>query len=108
MIGLKSKIKDRDYRIPEFVALGLILNNERFLLQSTGYIYSSKRIQEGIEYEFVVAEFDEPTEKITIENNFAEKDTDFEAVLFSEENQWRGKKEEFRRLEAILKEEGII
>jgi len=108
MIGLTSNIKGREYRIADFVILSLILTQGRFLLEGTGYIFSSLRIKEGIEYEFIVAEFDEPTEKITKENDFAERDFDFETSLFSEESQWRHKLQEFHRLESILKERGEI
>ncbi|EEI90514.1 hypothetical protein HMPREF0765_3830 [Sphingobacterium spiritivorum ATCC 33300] len=108
MIGIVNYEKGREYRNPETVILNLLLDQKRFLIEGGGYIYASKRIKEGIEYEFIVAEFDEPSERITKENDFAERDADFEDSLFSEESQWQYKLQEFRRLEAILKEEGII
>ncbi|MDR2272482.1 MAG: hypothetical protein LBF27_16365 [Sphingobacterium sp.] len=108
MIGLTSNIKGREYRIVDFVVLNLNLDQERFSLEGTGYIFSDRRIKEGIEYEFIVAEFDEPTERITKENDFAEREIDFLTFFFSEENQWRYKLQEFRRLESILKERGEI
>lgn len=104
MIGLVTKKDGREYRIPEFVILSLISDQQRFLLEGAGYIFSSQRIKDGIEYEFIISEFEEPSEQISA----PELDPEFEEMLFSEENQWKLKLQSYRKLEAILKERGSL
>lgn len=108
MIGLLTRRKEREYRIPGFLLISLLSNHQRFLLEGTGHIFSSQKIKEGIEYDFVIAEFGEPSEQISKENDFSERDCEFEEELFSEDRQWKYKLQLFQRLEAILKEEGLI
>lgn len=108
MIGLYTIRNGREYRILDHVVISLVMSQQRFVLEGTGYIYSFHKIKEGIEYDFTVSEFEEPTGKISQEDDFAEIDHDFEKEVFSEENQLRLKRQEFRRLEKILKQERLI
>lgn len=104
MIGLVTQKEGREYRIPHFVILSLISDQQRFLMEGAGYIFLSQRIKEGIEYEFIISEFEEPSEQISA----LELDPGFEEILFNEENQWKLKLQSYRKLEAILKERGLI
>lgn len=108
MIGLITTRGGQEYRIPEFVILNLILDQKRFHLEAAGYIYSSQKLTEGIEYEFVVSEFYEASELNPTGPDSKEIDAEFEKVYYSEESQWQNKLQNFRRLEAILKQEGLI
>ncbi|KAA8485066.1 hypothetical protein BDE36_2220 [Arcticibacter tournemirensis] len=104
MIGLVTQKEGREYRIPQFAILSLISDQQRFLIEGAGYIFSSQRMKEGIEYEFLISEFEEPSEQISA----PELDHEFEEALFSEENQWKHKLQLYRKLEAILKERGVL
>lgn len=108
MLGLTTKIKDREYRIPDYIVLRLIVGRQEFILEGNGYITSFQKIREGIEYEFTVQEFDEPTEKISLDNNFAYIDQEYTKMIEDEELQWQFKLQQYRSLETVLKEKGLI
>lgn len=108
MIGLISNIKGREYRIINNLIIGFILEQDRFHIEGGGYICFLQRIEIGAEFEFRVANFKEPTEKLSEINDFSVVDVAFEEELYSEENQKRLKLMEFKKLEAILRKEGRI
>lgn len=108
MIGLTTSRAGRSYRIPEFVIFSLILDQNRFLLESGGHIFSSQKIKQGLEYEFLISEFEEPSTVISEEENALEIDYEFEKERFSEEAQWEYKLQTFKRLESILMKEDLI
>jgi hypothetical protein len=107
MVGLVTHRAGREYRIPTYVIISLV-NQERFSLEGTGHIFSFRNIKDDLEYEFVISEFEQPSEQISEENDFSERDYEFEEAYFSEKAQWEYKLQTFRRLETILKEKGII
>jgi len=108
MIGLTTKIKDREYKIPDYIVLSLIVGRQEFIMEGNGYITSFQKIREGIEYEFTVQEFDEPTERIPQDDNYADIDQEYTKMIEDEELQWQFKLQQYRSLEAVLKEGGLI
>ena len=106
MIGLTTNRAGRNYRIPQFVIFSLILDQNRFSVEGTGYIFSSQKIKQGLEHEFTVSEFEEPSTIISEEKIALEIDDEFEKERFSEEAQWEHKLQTFKRLEILLKQEG--
>lgn len=77
------------------------------------FVISNRIAREGIEIEIEVAEFDETSAVITPENRdeICPADQEYQKLL-EEQNtmewQWQKKLEIFRRIEAVLKEEGLI
>ncbi len=108
MTGLFTLRNGREYRIPGPVILSLVNSRNEFILEDSGYICSYQKIKEGITYEFTITEFEEPTEMLSQYNDFSEIDPEYIKMIEDEELQWQYKLQQFRRLEAILKEEGII
>lgn len=106
MVVLVTKIKGKTYKTSGYLAFSL--NKNTFILQGNGHISSFQRTQEGIEFEFNIEEFDDGMEKNLAGNNFSEIDPEYTKLIEDEDLQWQYKLEHFRRLEAIMKEEGII
>lgn len=108
MIGLKINKNDYEFRIPDYLVFHLDSIRQKLVVEGTGYLFSFLKANENIEYEILIADFAEPSEKISSNNDVADIDTELEKTLRNEEWMLQKKLEEFKRLEKILKEEGII
>ena len=108
MIGLKCIRAGREYRILLPITISLIFTREEFILEGGGDIHSRRRIKEGIEYEFTVADIDQPTERLSRNNDFSEVDPEYLKMVKDEQLQWEFKLQVFRKLEALLTAEGLI
>ncbi|GHE37048.1 hypothetical protein [Sphingobacterium griseoflavum] len=108
MKGLITKRNGRDYRIPCAVVLCIAAPRDGFILEGGGYIHSRQKLEENIEYEFELVEIDRPSEMLSQDNDFSEVDFEHEKLIEGDDYQLRQDMQEFRRLEAILKEEGTI
>lgn len=108
MIGLKINKNDYEFRIPDYLVFHLDSKQHKFVVEGTGYLFSFLKADKNIEYEILIADFAEPSEKISSNNDVADIDTELEKMMRSEEWILQKKLEEFKRLEKILKEEGII
>gem|GEM_PF-6878988 len=62
----------------------------------------------GTEYLFTVEEFDQVSNLISVENTLSDVDVDFEKHLHRKESVSTMWLKEFRRLESILKEQGVL
>ncbi len=105
MIGVKTNWKDQEYRIPGDILLSL--NQDTLILQSE-YLSIWKTAEEETEFEFTISDFDRATGEILENLNFSHVDVDYQKLVEDEEWQLQKRLEEFRRLEAILKKEGLI
>lgn len=105
MFGIKTNWKEKDYRIPENVVFHL--NQEVLSLQSE-YLCIWKLSKVGVEFDLVVSDFENPSDKLSDNLEGEYIDLDYQNLVDSEEREWQIKLEEFRRLEIILKKEGII
>lgn len=105
MIGIKTNWKKQEYRIPETILLSL---NQDVLSFQSEYLSIWKIAKVGIEFELIVSDFDEPSDRSSENHNGSYVDLDYHHLVHSEEWEWQKKLEEFRRLETILKKEGII
>lgn len=103
MIGIETIWKSREYKIPTTMLLSL--NQETLILQSE-YLSVFKIAEIGTEFTFSISDFDMPIDNIIKNPNFS--DLEYQKLIQNEEWQMQKRLEEFRRLEAILKEEGII
>ncbi|WP_140937648.1 hypothetical protein [Sphingobacterium lumbrici] len=105
MFGIKTNWEKKDYRIPETIVFHL--DQDVFSLQSE-YLSIWKLSKVGIELDLIVSDFDNPSNKLSDNLEGAYIDLDYKNLVHSEEWEWEKKLEEFRRLEVILKKEGII
>jgi len=108
MIGLTTTRNKRNYKLPNHVILNINIYRQEFRLEGMGYISSFQKLKEGIEYQFTVAEFEYPSERISENNDFSEVDFEYTKMIDDKDLQLQFKLEEFHRLKAVLKEEGLI
>lgn len=118
MIGFIITHLGRQYKIGPLDANAHIfatLARDEFILEGGGldpFISSFQKIRDGIEFEVEVTEFDETSAPITGDNymDIVYVDPEYQKKLDgrSEDWEWEWKLERFRRIESILKEEGLI
>ena len=103
MIGLIVKYMDKIYKVGtpgEGVTLSSCIVRKEFILEAGGMQHGF--VREGIEFEVEVAEFDKASEPLS-ETNQPIIDPDYPR---EEDPDWKLK--HFRKLEKILKEEGLL
>ena len=108
MIGITFKRNNRNYRVPSYVTMGLHSDHNKLVFEGDEYLSAVERISKNKIYEFEISEFVEPSDKINTFNNEEESDTEFRNELESDEMVWQRKLATFKRLEKILKDEGVI
>ena len=109
MIGLIVKYMDKIYKVGtpgEGVTLSSCIVRKEFILEAGGmqhgFVGIFRKLREGIEFEVEVAEFDKASEPLS-ETNQPIIDPDYPR---EEDPDWKLK--HFRKLEKILKEEGLL
>ena len=109
MIGLIVKYMDKIYKVGtpgEGVTLSSCIVRKEFILEAGGmqhgFVGIFRNLREGIEFEVEVAEFDTASEPLS-ETNQPIIDPDYPR---EEDPDWKLK--HFRKLEKILKEEGLL
>ncbi|MFR3329938.1 MAG: hypothetical protein ACLTSL_07240 [Odoribacter splanchnicus] len=114
MIGLIVKYLDKTYKIGELnEGVSLLANIVRgsFSLEAGGMSHPFVNIylvlREGIEFEVEVSEFDEASEFLSETINPPIIDSDYE-VRVESGSVWNWKLEQFRKIESILKKEGLL
>jgi len=109
VLGIETTFKERRYRIPDFMVISLLLDRQAFIMEGGGgYISAHQKVRDGIVLEFTIAEFDQPTERISRENDFSVIDEEYIEMLNDEALQKQSKLRKFRRIEAYLKKEGLV
>ena len=105
MIGITTKWKGRNYRIPGDIILSL---NQNVLILQSEYLSLWKIAKVGTEFKFAVSHFNKPTDLVSENPHFTDVDLEYQKLVEDESWQLQMRLEEFRRLEAILKREGVI
>ncbi|WP_333625760.1 hypothetical protein [Sphingobacterium siyangense] len=105
MIGITTKWKDRNYRIPADIILSL---NQNVLTLQSEYISLWKIAEVGTEFKFTISHFNKPTGLVSKNPHLTYVDLEYQKLVEDESWQLQMRLEEFRRLEAILKSEGVI
>ncbi|MDR1756413.1 MAG: hypothetical protein LBR65_05565 [Culturomica sp.] len=115
MTGFIVQYMGREFRIgvPDSnVHLAANLVRNEFIFEGGGILASWQIVREEFEFEVEIAEFDSASEAITAENH--EKisliDPEYAKMIKERSENWEleWKLETFRKLEIILKEEGVI
>ena len=118
MKGILIKFLGQEYKVglPDTevsVICTLVLERDEFILGgggiSSSFIGSWQKIRDGIEFEVEVAEFEEATEPIS-ESNPSVIDPEYQKMIDARDEEWElnWKLHQFRKIEAILQEEGLI
>ena len=117
MIGLIVKHLGREYKIGHAdsgvaIISSLVLSRDEFILEGGGFIHSFQKIRDGIEFEVEIAEFAEASPLITKENDISEIDVEYLKMMKERKEdpkwEWKQKLKQFQKIEAVLKEEGLI
>ncbi|WP_380881699.1 hypothetical protein [Sphingobacterium griseoflavum] len=95
----------QEYRIPADVYLSL--NQDTLILQSE-YLSIWKTAAVGTVFELSISSFDKATGKVLENPDFSHVDLAYRELVDDEEWQLQKRLEKFKRLEAILKQEGMI
>ena len=108
MIGLKIIRNGQEFRIPNFLVLNINANQNKLVVEAGGYFFVYKRLNVGDKFEFEITDFDNPTELIS--NDFNHSEVDGQLVESMKEEDWDLQQDliQFKNLEKILKEEGVI
>jgi|GEM_PF-1049774 len=109
MIGITTVFKGREYRIPDFLGIFLVLDRQALIMEGGGgHVNAHQKIRERTVFEFTIAEFDAPTERISRENDFSVIDEEYIEMANNDHLQKQNKLRKFRRIEAFLKKEGLV
>lgn len=113
MLGIVIKYMDKVYKVGQpngGVTMSSCIVRDEFILEANGMSYPCvgifQKLRNGIEFDVEIAEFDEASEPLS-ENNPPIIETDY-AKMIEADSEWDWKLKNFRKIEAILKEEGLL
>lgn len=108
MIGFITNRNSHEFRIPDHLVFTINIDQQKFIVEGSGYLFSLQKLKPGFEYDFLITEFDEPSQLLSPMDDAVEIDQELVEMINDENWQLQQDLQEFRRLETILKAEGII